>query len=48
MEIRKKEVQKGSVAEADEFRKNFKEQYDREPSSGELQMDWLRKQGIVK
>ncbi|MCT0052184.1 hypothetical protein EFK38_11235, partial [Lactococcus lactis subsp. lactis] len=36
------------VAEADEFRKNFKEQYGREPSSGELQMDWLRKQGIVK
>ncbi|MCT0036140.1 hypothetical protein EFK23_12795 [Lactococcus lactis subsp. lactis] len=36
------------VAEADEFRKNFKEQYGREPSSGEIQMDWLRKQGIVK
>ncbi|MCI8686489.1 hypothetical protein AMHIJAGA_01500 [Lactococcus lactis] len=36
------------VAEADEFRKNFKEQYGREPSSGEVQMDWLRKQGIVK
>jgi len=36
------------VAEADEFRKNFKEQYGREPSSGEVQMDWLRKQGIVQ
>lgn len=36
------------VAEADEFRKNFKEQYGREPSSGEVQMYWLRKQGIVK
>lgn len=36
------------VAEADEFRKNFKEQYGREPSSGEVQMYWLRKQGIVQ
>ena len=36
------------VAEADEFRKNFKEQYGREPSSGEIQMYWLRKQGILK
>lgn len=36
------------VAERDAFSAQFKEKYGRAPSSGEIQMEWLRKQGLVE
>lgn len=36
------------VAERDAFSAQFKEEHGRSPSSGEVQMEWLRRQGVVE
>ncbi|MGM0173660.1 hypothetical protein [Enterococcus sp. DIV0800] len=38
--------QNDAVAQADQFREDFKNQNGREPTSGEMQSQWLKEQGL--